>query len=91
MALQVASPDITDKAKKAEHEGDLKLASTLYEQALKKYPIDEFSYNRLMIVYRKLKQYKDELRVIKKGIKDFEAAYNKRFKKHSEKTALQES
>ena len=81
MTLQVASPDITDKAKKAEHEGDLKLASTLYEQVLKKYPIDEFSYNRLMIVYRKLKQYKDELRVINKGIKDFEAAHNKRIKK----------
>jgi hypothetical protein len=81
MALQAASPDITDKAKKAEYEGDLKLASTLYEQVLKKYLTDEFPYNRLMIIYRKLKQYKDELRVINKGIKNFEEAYKKRIKK----------
>ena len=52
----------------------------LYEQVLKKYPIDEFPYNRLMIVYRKLKQYKDELRMINKGIKNFEEAFNKRIK-----------
>lgn len=81
MALHITSPKITDEAIKAERDGDLELAATLYEQAIKEKPTDEFSYNRLMIVYRKLKQYKDELRVINKGIKNFKEAHAKKMGK----------
>ncbi|HEX5155555.1 MAG TPA: hypothetical protein VFW07_29135 [Parafilimonas sp.] len=78
MALHITSPNITDKAIKAEREKDLALAAKLYEQAIKEKPTDGFSYNRLMIVYRKLKQYKDELRVINKAIKNFREAHAKK-------------
>ena len=81
MALHVTSPKITDEAINAELEEDLKRAATLYEQAIKEKPTDEFSYNRLMIVYRKLKQYKDELRVINKAIKNFKEAHAKKIGK----------
>jgi tetratricopeptide (TPR) repeat protein len=81
MALHVTSLKITDEAINAELEEDLKRAATLYEQAIKEKPTDEFSYNRLMIVYRKLKQYKDELRVINKAIKNFKEAHAKKIGK----------
>jgi tetratricopeptide (TPR) repeat protein len=78
MAIHITSPKITDDGIKAEREGDLELAATLYERAIKEKPADEFSYNRLMIVYRKLKQYKNELRVINKAIKNFKEAHAKK-------------
>ena len=78
MALHITSPKITDEAIKAEGEGALEQAATLYERAIKEKPTDEFSYNRLMIVYRKLKQYKDELRVINKAIKNLKEARAKK-------------
>ena len=81
MASHITSPKTIDEAIKAEREGDLERAATLYERAIKEKPTDEFSYNRLMIVYRKLKQYKDELRVINKAIKNFKEAQAKKMGK----------
>ena len=65
-----------------EAKGNLKQAAKYYESAIKDERADEFPYNRLMIIYRKQKLYKDELRVIKRGIKIFEDFY----KRHSPKT-----
>lgn len=87
MALHITSPKITDEAIKAEREGDLEHAATLYEQAIKEKPTDEFSYNRLMIVYRKLKQYKHELRVINKAVKNFKEAHVKKTGKELRKNS----
>jgi len=53
-------------------------AAQLYEQVLKGKPTDELPYQRLMIIYRKQKLYKQELRVINAGIKNFRQAYKKR-------------
>jgi tetratricopeptide (TPR) repeat protein len=80
MPLKPASFNTISEAGNAEKEGDLSLAAQLYEQAIKENSTDEFAYTRLMIVYRKLKQYKDELRIINKGIKSFKEAFNKRIK-----------
>jgi hypothetical protein len=64
-------------AKEEEGKGNLKQAAKYYEAATKDERPDELPFNRLMIIYRKLKQYKDELRVINKGIKRFEEFYRK--------------
>jgi hypothetical protein len=44
-----------------EVKGNLKQAAKYYEAAIKDEKPDELPFNRLMILYRKLKQYKDEL------------------------------
>ena len=76
--VKIVSSDILERASQAEADEKLQLAARLYEQAVKEKPFNEFPYNRLMIIYRKLKLYKDELRVINAGIKNFQEAHKKR-------------
>jgi hypothetical protein len=64
------------KARELEAEGELKDAAGYYEKVLKVYSTDENIYNRLMIIYRKLREYKKELTIIDTGIKEFSALYN---------------
>jgi hypothetical protein len=60
--------DKLQAARAAEEAEDVKKAINLYEAVIAlKYP-DPFPFNRLMILYRKEKLYKDELRVINSGI-----------------------
>ena len=59
-------------ARQAEQEGDLNKAVKLYEQNIKENYADEFAFERLMIIYRKEKEYKNELRVIERGIEVFQ-------------------
>jgi tetratricopeptide (TPR) repeat protein len=73
MDLRVAT-DI-QQAAQLEQDGQLEEAAKLYEDAIKPKPADEHPYNRLMIIYRKLKRPKDELRVIKAGIAAFESQF----------------
>jgi len=61
--------------KEEEAKDNFKQAAKYYEEAIKDVRADELPFNRLMIIYRKQKLFKDELRVIKKGIKTFEAFY----------------
>ncbi len=70
-----SSGEIIENAKHAEAEGGLTEAARLYEEAIKQSPLNDFPYSRLMIIYRKLHQYRDELRVINSGIKSFEEDY----------------
>lgn len=57
--------------REAELNGHIESAIKLYEENVKDGFADPFAYERLMIIYRKLKRYKDEIRVIEKGIKVF--------------------
>ena len=66
------------QAKSAEEEGNIEEATALYEKAIKQRPLLEQPYNRLMVIYRKNKNYKDELRVIDKALKLFIAHYDKK-------------
>lgn len=78
MAVKAAATsikEIINKAKDAESDNDIEQATTLYEQARKVDPANEYPYERLMIIYRKQKKYKEELRVINEGIKFFETFY----------------
>ena len=74
-AATTSIKEISDKAKYAESDNDIEQAATLYEQARKADPANQYPYDRLMIIYRKLKKYKEELRVINEGIKFFESFY----------------
>jgi hypothetical protein len=58
-------------AAEAEASGDIERAISLYEKNIKKGLADSFPFDRLCVIYRKQKRYKDELRVIDKGIAVF--------------------
>ncbi|MDB5231956.1 MAG: hypothetical protein JWN76_2761 [Chitinophagaceae bacterium] len=76
---------IITEAGKAEGNGDLENAAGMYEQLIKQDNLNEYAYERLMIVYRKLKSYKEELRVINAGIKSFQNFYQSKLKSKSKK------
>ena len=78
----VTVKDIIERAREAEAVQDLERAAELYEQVIKESPINEYAYDRLMILYRKSKQYKDEMRIINAGIKAYENFYKTK-SKHS--------
>ncbi|HEX6916379.1 MAG TPA: hypothetical protein VF145_14110 [Chitinophagaceae bacterium] len=72
----VIANDIDDAAA-LEKQGKLEEAAALYEDAIRSGTTNETPFQRLMIIYRKLKQPKEELRIIKKGIAVFEKIFNR--------------
>ena len=50
-------------------------AVRIYESIIKKHPVNEEAYNRLMIIYRKMRDYKKEKAVIDAGLKAFREFY----------------
>src|SRR5690242_15759430 len=89
MALHVARSyhELMTEAREAETNGELEKAAKIYERALKQEPHEEQAYNRLMIIYRKLAMYEEELKTIKKGIHSFEDLYQKKAEKLIGKSA----
>lgn len=79
MALHIARSysELMLEGKEAEENNELEKAAKIYERAIKSEPHEEQPYNRLMIIYRKLTRYEDELDAIKKGIKAFEDLFQK--------------
>jgi hypothetical protein len=76
-SLSVSHSDNIQLASEEEEKGNLEKAIAYYEAVIKDGVADEIPYNRLMILFRKQKKLKDELRVINKGIKVFSAFYRK--------------
>ena len=72
--LKTVKETITE-AKAAEDFGKSDTAVELYEQALQKDRLNEYAYNRLMIIYRKLKDKKKELHIINTAIKVYKEFY----------------
>jgi len=66
------------QAKEAEQEGHVDQATQLYENAIKQKPVLEKPYTRLMIFYRKAKEYSKAMTVINKGLEVFTAVHDKR-------------
>lgn len=66
------------EAGEAEEKEDISVAINNYEEAIKEDPLAEKAYDRLMILYRKEKDYKKELKLIDTGIKAFESFYKSR-------------
>ena len=67
--------DVSAMAKYMEAEGRHGEAIKLYEKLIKTEPYREYNYNRLMMIYRKQKDFKNELRIIDTGIKAFSNFY----------------
>ncbi|MEP6594853.1 MAG: hypothetical protein ABJA71_02855 [Ginsengibacter sp.] len=63
------------EAKAAEDSGQPETAAELYEKTLQNDQLNEYAYNRLMIIYRKLKDKKKELQIINKAIKAYKDFY----------------
>lgn len=74
------------KAEKAE-QPDPSSAIKLYNQVLKINPLQTHAYDRLMIIYRKEKNYKKELSVINSGIMAFQRFYKAQLGKPSKKVS----
>lgn len=75
--LKATIAERNQKGKEAEMNEDTGSAIEFYEQNIKEGYPDAFAFERLMILYRKEKKYKDELRVINKGIKVFTDHYGR--------------
>lgn len=82
MALQpiTSVKDLIETAREAEAAQELEHAAKLYERVIKEDVINEYAYDRLMILYRKFKQYKEEMRIINAGIKAYENLYKTKSK-----------
>ncbi len=87
MTLRVTDTNLLQKAQQAEADAELEQAASLYEELIKDEPRNELAYHRLMIIYRKLKQPKDELRIINSGIKAFQQFYQSQVKKRVGRSA----
>jgi tetratricopeptide (TPR) repeat protein len=80
--------ELIEEARNVEADGELEKAASIYEQAIRQHPMDEFPYTRLMIIYRKFKQPKNELRVIKKALEVYTAFYDKKLKPYTSNTKV---
>lgn len=63
-------------AKQYEEEGELEKAVLVYQKVIAESKLNEAAYDRLMIIYRKQKEYGKEAAVIDKAVKEFEALYD---------------
>jgi len=69
--LAIKVEERNNEASEAEKNNDNKKATRLYEQNINENYADKFAFERLMIIYRKQKDYRNELRVIERGIQLF--------------------
>ncbi|MGZ8511701.1 MAG: hypothetical protein ACXWV8_10760 [Chitinophagaceae bacterium] len=77
-----------NRAKELENQGDLEKAAAAFENAIKDNPLNEYAYDRLMIFYRKNKEYKKEKALIVAGIKAFRQLYNDASKRPASKKII---
>jgi hypothetical protein len=73
--------DLLKEARQAEENNDTETAAKLYQRLIRKHPHLEEPYGRLMVIYRKQKDYEAELDVINKGVTAFEEFYRQRSEK----------
>ncbi len=81
MVEVTTTKQLIEKAKEAEAAQQLEQAAEIYEQILKEDNLEVEAYDRLMIVYRKLKDYKNELAVVDRGIAAYQDFYNSKTSK----------
>lgn len=76
------------EAKNAENLEQPETAAGLYEKALQQDKLNQDAYNRLMIIYRKLKDKKKELQVINSAVKAYKDFYASKKRTSKSITAL---
>ncbi len=74
-SLPASYGECIELANQLEQQGELDQAIKAYLKCIKFKPTDEYAFDRLMILYRKEKEYKKELAVIAQAIAAFEKLY----------------
>ncbi|MFT3701308.1 MAG: hypothetical protein QM802_03015 [Agriterribacter sp.] len=64
--------ELISEGRIAEANGEQKKAAENYKRAIKKIPRNHEAYYRLMILYRKAKQFRNELTIINQAIRRFQ-------------------
>ncbi|WP_148909365.1 tetratricopeptide repeat protein [Sphingobacterium allocomposti] len=59
-------------AKRAEKDGKFEEAIQCYRSALKQDPLNIQAYSRLMVIFRKQKDYRSELKIINRAIENYQ-------------------
>ncbi len=75
--------DLQAQAADMEAAGDKTSAIHLYQQILEQDNLHINAYNSLMKLYRRGKEYKKELSIVNKAIKNYEAYFRSRQPKHN--------
>ncbi|TMI75790.1 MAG: hypothetical protein E6H09_00150 [Bacteroidetes bacterium] len=83
----LSKTELFEEAKEAEASENWKTAEAYYQEIIKTDPHNEAAYNRLMIVYRKQKEWNKELQVVKKAIAEWEEFYGTVGKKQNSKVS----
>ncbi|MBO9633099.1 MAG: hypothetical protein J7578_08265, partial [Chitinophagaceae bacterium] len=68
MALRYSSQNLHVQAHEAEQAGERDTAAKIYQRAIRVDPMDDHAYNRLMVYYRRKKEYRKELQIIQTAI-----------------------
>ncbi|KAA2240283.1 hypothetical protein F0L74_29400 [Chitinophaga agrisoli] len=69
---RTSNKDLLEQAQQLEAEDRLPEAAGYYTKVITADPLNTHAYNRLMIIFRKQKEYRKELTVINKAIKTYE-------------------
>ncbi len=72
----IKKPSKTDDGPLKDNEAKEEHGIPYYLGLLKTSPLDQKAYNRLMILYRRAKEYSKELKIIDRAIKEFRGFYN---------------
>src|SRR5580693_4356057 len=72
---ELSIKEIISKGKEAERSKNSSLAIELYKRAIKIDKLNILAYDRLMKIFRQLKDFKKELGIIDIGIKAYEQFY----------------
>jgi len=78
---------VNASAENLEKEGLLEEAAEGYEKIISEHPLNTRANDRLMIVYRKLKEYKKELQTVERAIHHFEENFKKHQPEYNKKVA----
>ena len=84
---ELSIKEIITQAEKAESTNDNPTAIELYNKVIKTDALNVYAWDRLMKIYRKLRDYKKELAIINKGIKAYEQFYHSGLKTKSKKVS----
>jgi tetratricopeptide (TPR) repeat protein len=76
LAAKGTIKELLERARSHEAQGEYDRAIKIYTGIIKKKPLNEMAYNRLMILYRKLKDYQKEITIIDQAIDSFESEAN---------------
>lgn len=80
--------ELIECGRQHEQDGSIEEAIRCYREAINQKPFDEFPFARLMILYRKEKEYEEELKVINKAIDVFRSFYDEKTRKFNKNTKL---